>query len=140
MSGRPGANSPAYLKWVNQEIERDFRLEVPDMGLDGELDGEMVGLRLSLGRTPMRMLQPKISTGDIPWQDNMLCPEIGLESFARTDRVSVSFAKQVCALCFVRSECLNDALTYPRQAIGVRGGLTASERRRLKRQNGTIDT
>lgn len=41
-------------------------------------------------------------------------------------------AKQVCAECPVRTECLTDELTRPvADQYGVRGGMTAPDRRRL---------
>lgn len=46
-------------------------------------------------------------------------------------------AKAVCAQCSVRAECLRSALTEERShnwtRFGVRGGLTADERRKLAR-------
>jgi WhiB family redox-sensing transcriptional regulator len=42
-------------------------------------------------------------------------------------------AKAICALCPVREPCLEHAITA-REKIGVWGGYTARERRRLVRQ------
>ena len=41
-------------------------------------------------------------------------------------------AKAICKDCPVRFECLEDALNEPQPWFGVRGGLTAKERRRIK--------
>jgi WhiB family transcriptional regulator, redox-sensing transcriptional regulator len=42
-------------------------------------------------------------------------------------------AKAICAPCMVREACLEHAITF-RERIGVWGGYTAKERRRLVRQ------
>lgn len=42
-------------------------------------------------------------------------------------------AKAICAICPVREECLEYALTH-REDEGIWGGLTGTERRRLRRR------
>lgn len=44
----------------------------------------------------------------------------------------ITAAKKLCAACPVREECLEWAI-YVRQAHGIAGGMTASERRRYVR-------
>ncbi len=48
---------------------------------------------------------------------------------------TVLAAKAICATCPVREECLEHALTRP-EVEGLWGGLTAWERRDLKRRTG----
>ena len=43
-------------------------------------------------------------------------------------------AKSICARCPVKAECLDDALGPPFEPEGIRGGLTAKERRNLRRR------
>lgn len=43
-------------------------------------------------------------------------------------------AKAICARCPVKAECLDDALGPPFEPEGIRGGLTAKERRNLRRR------
>ena len=50
-------------------------------------------------------------------------------------RANIALAKRMCAACPVRQECLEWALAMPTQSdrYGVYGGLSAVERRRLRR-------
>lgn len=41
-------------------------------------------------------------------------------------------AKAICQTCPVRFSCLHDAMLEPQPWFGIRGGLTAKERRKLK--------
>ena len=41
-------------------------------------------------------------------------------------------AKEICRICPVRFDCLHDAMLEPQPWFGIRGGLTAKERRKLK--------
>ncbi len=48
---------------------------------------------------------------------------------------NIEAAKQVCRGCPVRRECLEDALaTHPDMDYFIRGGRTAAERRRIRKQ------
>lgn len=60
-------------------------------------------------------------------------PEVG-EMKSTVIRAQTELAKQVCGRCLVRSECLEDALARPisYDEWGIRGGLTADERRSLR--------
>lgn len=71
-----------------------------------------------------------IGRGDISWFPSP--PNRG--SRASVYRREVAAAKAVCASCPVRDECLAAALaTAPTHDFGIRGGLTASERRTARR-------
>lgn len=68
---------------------------------------------------------------ELKWQDRANC--IGKQEYFFNDmkRTSVSKAKELCADCEVRSECLQYALRL--DVVGVWGGLTANERAKLRR-------
>jgi len=69
------------------------------------------------------------------WQDHAACAGRG-ELFFEDDRPSiVRKAKVICATCSVTDECLTFALTHAE--YGVWGGLTANQRRKLKRVHST---
>jgi WhiB family transcriptional regulator, redox-sensing transcriptional regulator len=72
------------------------------------------------------------------WWDTAACrnaePELFFPISATTaNGAGVARAKQVCASCPVKSQCLGYALEH-RQEQGIWGGLTEDERRLLKRQ------
>ncbi|MEU0493531.1 WhiB family transcriptional regulator [Nocardiopsis sp. NPDC006139] len=84
------------------------------------------------------------TAADHSWTRQAVCAGMSLELFfgppgerqpAKSLREDEAVA--VCAWCPVRSDCLDDALTYhPKQQHGVVGGMTAEERiaERRKRQ------
>lgn len=70
------------------------------------------------------------------WADSAAC--VGLDPVLffpprEGPNSGTSAAKAVCAQCPVRLECLDWALTY-NENTGVWGGLSAGERRTLKRE------
>lgn len=73
-------------------------------------------------------------TIDQHWREDSLCTQTDPEIFYPLPGQSPRAAKQICAACPVRTECLNDALAYRDIAFGVRGGLTPTQRRELLRQ------
>ncbi|MFC8583492.1 WhiB family transcriptional regulator [Streptomyces sp. NPDC057217] len=79
-----------------------------------------------------------ISTDKTPdWRWRAACAGLGDEMFPDPrDAEGNKRAQQVCLLCPVRAECLDDALGEERGRVkdnrfGVRGGLTASQRHRM---------
>lgn len=71
------------------------------------------------------------------WQEDAACRALGTDRFfhpagERGEERSVreQEAKEVCALCPVRTECLSHALRV-QEPYGVWGGLTEDERRAL---------
>ena len=133
-AGEPSPGRRLYLRWVLDSVERDIRRETPDMWQEPKLE-ESSGRKFRAG--PVLT----VDTSPIPpssnWADDMLCMQIlDPEIFAQEDRASVKFAKRVCAICEVREQCLEDALTSPYRIDGVRGGLTHAERAEFKRQGG----
>lgn len=68
---------------------------------------------------------------DQQWREEALRAQIDPEIFFPEPGQSPNAAKEVCAGCPVRTECLHDALTHRDIAFGVRGGLTPTQRREL---------
>jgi WhiB family redox-sensing transcriptional regulator len=83
-----------------------------------------VGLLEALGGRPER------------WTEHAVCAQVGAD-FWHPERGgitdSVRAAKKVCMGCPVKQECLDYALRRD-ERFGVWGGLTAQQRRRLKRR------
>lgn len=71
------------------------------------------------------------------WRANAECKGQPIELFfpESGDIAASRIAKAMCAECQVQTECLEWALHNP-QHYGIFGGLTAKERRRLRRQRG----
>lgn len=66
------------------------------------------------------------------WEDGALCREVDPELFFSLSKADKAAAIGVCKACPVRKLCLKDALEFPiAEQHGVRGGLTARERRNL---------
>jgi WhiB family transcriptional regulator, redox-sensing transcriptional regulator len=66
------------------------------------------------------------------WQERALCAQTDPEAFFPEKGGSTREAKQICAGCEVRAECLEYALAFD-ERFGIWGGLSERERRRLKR-------
>ena len=73
------------------------------------------------------------SPQDAAWQRHAACAEEDPELFFAGDDASVERAKQLCAVCPVRAECLETALAV-NEMHGVWGGMAEGERRRLIRR------
>lgn len=67
------------------------------------------------------------------WEDDALCAQIGPEEFFPEKGNSVQQAKKICERCDVKPDCLQYALDNGVDS-GVWGGLSAQERRRLKKR------
>jgi WhiB family redox-sensing transcriptional regulator len=68
------------------------------------------------------------------WRDRGRCKGVDPAIFhPEDDEDPAEDAKQVCASCVVREACLEYAIAT-REKVGVWGGYTARERRRLIRQ------
>ena len=67
------------------------------------------------------------------WRRQAACRDMDTDVFFPLTDEEAGPAKAVCATCPVRAECLEFALAS-RQHDGVWGGLTESERRRLRRR------
>jgi hypothetical protein len=79
-----------------------------------------------------RTTSPAADTSD--WRSRAACRGVDPDLFFPLphDGEGVDRAKAVCVVCPVRNQCLDEALR--RIPEGIAGGLTATERRRLRRQ------
>ena len=72
---------------------------------------------------------------ELTWQRHAACRGLGSEEsqaiFFPTKGESIAEAKAICGRCPVREECLEFALTN--RCIGVWGGTSEQQRRRLRR-------
>ena len=69
------------------------------------------------------------------WQEQALCAQTDPEAFFPEKGGSTREAKRICQACAVRDECLEYALLND-ERLGIWGGLSERERRRLKRDIG----
>ena len=67
------------------------------------------------------------------WMLQARCRALSPGEFFPSDGVGVEIARRACEGCPVKAQCLEYAITA-REKIGVWGGYTARERRRLVRQ------
>jgi WhiB family redox-sensing transcriptional regulator len=70
---------------------------------------------------------------DQQWRAAALCAQTDPDIFFPERGQNPWAAKRICAACAVRVDCLTDALQHS-EPYGVRGGLTANERKQLRRQ------
>jgi WhiB family transcriptional regulator, redox-sensing transcriptional regulator len=73
---------------------------------------------------------------DLSWMDRGRCAETFPDAFFPEKGGSTREAKRVCRNCEVRAECLEYALEHGDESWarhGIWGGMSAEERRRLKR-------
>ncbi len=73
-----------------------------------------------------------IATPDLSWQEQALCAQTGGDFFFPEPGSSVRDAKRICALCPIRSACLEFAISND-ERFGVWGGLSEKERLALRR-------
>lgn len=69
------------------------------------------------------------------WRDDAACQGFPTGWWYPESRQYEGRAKQICAVCPVRDECLADALDHPEWHVvqsGIRGGLTWAEQARLR--------
>ena len=70
------------------------------------------------------------------WREEAACSGLDTNLFfpaAEEDQVLLAMARQVCATCPVQEACLAYAVES-RQTVGIWGGATTRERRRLRRR------
>ena len=67
------------------------------------------------------------------WRDLALCQEVGTDIFfpEKSEAVAAMRARSVCARCEVKVECLAAGMD---EEHGIWGGLTAVERRQLRKR------
>lgn len=71
------------------------------------------------------------------WRGSALCAQVDPELFYPEKGGSATDAKRLCGLCPVTEECLRDALDN-NEEHGVWGGLTRTERERLRSTEGAV--
>lgn len=76
-------------------------------------------------------------TTDIHWRTSALCAQTDPEVFFPEPGGSPELAKRICAACPVQAACHEDALAWG-DVMGVWGGHTEADRRRIKRARGPI--
>jgi WhiB family redox-sensing transcriptional regulator len=81
----------------------------------------------------MPRLKPDLSRIDADFFDDAACRGVDTSVFFPASDAQAGPAKEICATCPVREECLEFALET-RPADGVWGGLTPIERHRLIRR------
>jgi WhiB family redox-sensing transcriptional regulator len=69
------------------------------------------------------------------WQRKAACAGLGVERFFPEVDDDPEPALAVCAGCRVKRECLNYAVHEPRAPVGVWGGTSERDRRRLRRES-----
>lgn len=72
----------------------------------------------------------------LDWKERAACRDLDTSLFFPESESDADEAKLVCATCPVREACLEFALVT-RQHDGIWGGLTETERRRLRRRRQT---
>lgn len=83
------------------------------------------------GRSLLELLMGHAPDEDL-WQDSALCAQTDPEAFFPERGYPARTAKEVCAACPVRSECLNYALEND-ERFGIWGGLSELERREFRK-------
>lgn len=68
------------------------------------------------------------------WRNSALCAQVDPEAWFPEKGRSNKDAKRICRTCEVRVECLEYALSQEDDELGVWGGLSERERRRLRRE------
>ena len=74
-----------------------------------------------------------MSTHELEWRMLGACRGLDASIFYPDDDEEAEVAKEVCAQCGVQGTCLEYALST-REKVGVWGGATERERRRIVRQ------
>ena len=72
----------------------------------------------------------------LDWKLKAACRDLDTSLFFPDSEADAGPAQEVCAGCPVRAQCLEFALAT-RQHDGIWGGLTETERRRLRRRRAT---
>ena len=80
--------------------------------------------------------QVELRKAHIGWRDEAACSGLDTNLFfpsTEDDQIQLALARQVCTSCPVQESCLAYAVES-RQTVGVWGGATTRERRRLRRR------
>ena len=100
----------------------------------GTLNSALGPADVGMSRADLAAVSEGVGMGPMKWRERGRCKGVAPSVFyPEDDEDPAEEAKQVCAECAVRESCLEYALAG-REKIGVWGGYTARERRRLVRQ------
>lgn len=77
------------------------------------------------------------SDDDVSWQHKALCSQTDPEAFFPEKGGSTRDAKQVCARCEVREQCLQWAIEHD-ERFGIWGGLSERERAAIRRNTRNV--
>lgn len=80
-----------------------------------------------------RELIEALALGSLAWQDYANCRGADVDIFFPDRGASTRGAKEICAACQVREECLEYAVTRG-EKFGIWGGLSERERRKIRKQ------
>jgi len=69
---------------------------------------------------------------NVDWQEHGACVGVDQAIFFPERGESTALAKAYCRVCPVQDECLDHALAVP-EKVGIWGGLSERERRRIRR-------
>jgi WhiB family redox-sensing transcriptional regulator len=67
------------------------------------------------------------------WRQDALCAQVSQEMFFPEKGGSTRDARRICGACDVREKCLEYALSMERNPLGIWGGTSVMERRRMRR-------
>lgn len=91
------------------------------------------GIEVGLEHIPRTRADRLEELTDTRWQELAVCRGTNPNVFFTNDTDTEKMAKKLCAICEVRTECLEYAL-LTNQDDGVWGGRNTIERRRMRRQ------
>ena len=80
-----------------------------------------------------RELIDALAIEPLGWQDYASCRNTNSDLFFPDRGASTRVAKQICAACQVRVDCLEYAVTRG-EKFGIWGGLSERERRKIRKQ------
>lgn len=101
---------------------------IEDLDLDFDLDEDLADDPVRRGAFRTAGFYER----DVSWHDDAVCAQTDPELFFPDKGGSTKEAKDVCAECLVRAECLEYALDVG-ERFGVWGGASERDRRRLHR-------
>lgn len=126
--GDPKAHVPVGRRHAPALAAGPYLCPEAGCGYVGASDAAISGHRAAHRGDQVR----KVDTG---WQAAAACSGADIDLFFVDPLGDTGPAKQICAGCPVRAECLDFALVT-RQDFGVWGGLSAPERESLRRRQG----
>ncbi|MCU1395639.1 MAG: WhiB family regulatory protein [Ilumatobacteraceae bacterium] len=78
------------------------------------------------------------SAPSLAWSRSAICETADPDLFFPQPGTDTTYARSMCKACPVRRQCLDYALET-KQKFGIWGGMTESQRRRLRREDATAN-